>query len=426
MPPDSTTPPDRPPPDSASPDHRPADGRQTDGRQTDDRQAIWAGIVVALVGYASSVAVVIQGLGAVGATTAQIASALVALAFAKGLVAITLSLRWRMPVSVAWTTPGAALLVTTGAVAGGFAAAVGAFVTAAGLVVLAGLWRPLGRLVQAIPTPIASAMLAGVLLKFCVAPFAALADSPALAAPVFALWLLVGRFAKLYAVPAAVAAAIALIAWTTPVLPGGGAPWWPALEPVWPVFTWETTVSLALPLFLVTMASQNIPGLAVLAGFGYRPPAGTVLTVTGAASAAAALLGGLTVNLAAITAALCAGPDAGPRPERRYIAAVVAGVGYIAFAALAGLAATVVTASPPTLIQAVAGLALLGAFGNAALAAFRDEAERLPALVTFLTTASGIGYAGIGPAFWGLLLGVAVHLLHTGRPAPKALGAARP
>lgn len=395
------------------------------------RQAVGAGVVTAVVGYASSVAVVIQGLAAVGAGPAQITSALVALGVAMAVVAIPLSLRWRMPISAAWTTPGCALLAATGPVAGGFPAAAGAFMAAGGLIVLAGLWKPLGRLVQAIPGPIASAMLAGILIKFCLAPFLALGQSPSLVVPVLVLWLVVGRFARLYATPVAVAAAVAVIGMTSsfPAAPSGG--WWPALEVVIPVFTWEAFVSLALPLFLVTMAAQNIPGLAVLGSFGYRPPAGTALTATGAASVIGALFGAPAVNLAAITAAICAGPEAGPDPARRWIAAVVGGVGYAVLAGLAAVAATVVIASPPLLIQAVAGLALFGAFGASAVAAFRDEAGRLPALVTFLATASGLSYGGIGPAFWGLVLGVGVHLLHTvrftgTRVAEEKAGAVRP
>lgn len=324
--------------------------------------AVGAGLLVALVGYASSVAVVIQGLSAVGASEAEIASALVALGIAKGAVAIGLSLYYRLPVSIAWTTPGAALLVSTGMVQGGFPAAVGAFAAVGILVVLTAFWRPLGRLIGAIPPAIASAMLAGILLKLCLAPFLALAELPLLAFPVLLAWLLVGRFAGLLAVPVALALAIALIAFTTPDLGLEGRNLWPGLVFVVPVWNWEALVGIALPLFIVTMASQNVTGLAVLSTFGYRPPVAPVLAATGLASVVAAPFGALTVNLAAITAALCAGPEAGADPARRYLAAVIGGVGYILLAGLAGIAAHLVAAAPPTLIQAVAGLALMAAF----------------------------------------------------------------
>ncbi|MCW5732376.1 MAG: benzoate/H(+) symporter BenE family transporter [Alphaproteobacteria bacterium] len=375
-------------------------------------QAIGAGLLVALVGYASSVAVVIQGLSAVGASSAEIASALVALGLAKGLLAIGLSLRYRLPISIAWTTPGAALLVSTGMVQGGFAAAVGAFMAVGFLVILAAFWRPLGRLIGAIPTPIASAMLAGILLKLCLAPFLALAEMPLLALPVLLVWLLVGRFARLLAVPVALLLALALIAASSPDLELAGAGLWPGLAFVPPAWSWEAMIGIALPLFIVTMASQNVTGFAVLSTFGYRPPVTPVLAATGLASVLAAPFGAITVNLAAITAALCAGPEAGSDPARRYLAAVIGGIGYIALAGLAGIAAGLVAVAPPTLIEAVAGLALMAAFGQAASNAFAGEAERLPALVTFLVTASGLAFFGIGAAFWGLVFGLVVRLVY--------------
>ncbi|WP_109447521.1 benzoate/H(+) symporter BenE family transporter [Azospirillum sp. TSH64] len=379
--------------------------------------ALATGGLVALVGYASSVAVVIQGLAAVGADTAQITSGLVAVGFSMGLSAIWLAWTQRKPISVAWTTPGMALLAATGPVAGGFPAAVGAFLTVGGLIMVAGLWRPLGRWIAAIPKPLANGMLAGLLLKLCLAPFMAIGQAPGLGLLVLATWAIVGRFARLYAVPAAVAVALAAMAMNPPVSGALPADPWPTLSLVAPAFTWEALVGLALPLFVVTMASQNIPGLAVLATFGYTPRVPPAFLATGFASALTAPLGAPTVNLAAITAAMCAGPDADPRPERRWQAAVTGGVGYIALTALAAVTATLVTRSPPILIEAVAGLALIGAFGGSLLAAVQAEEERIPALVTLLVTASGLSFFGVGSAFWGLLFGGAMHVLHRWRPA---------
>ncbi len=375
-------------------------------------QAAGTGLLAALVGYASSVAVVIQGLTAVGATTGQIASALLGLGLAKGGTAIFLSLKLRMPISVAWTTPGMALLATATAVNGGFPAAVGAFVVVGALIMLAGLWAPLGRLVAAIPRPLASGMLAGIILKLCLAPFLAMGQAPGLALLILATWVLVGRFARLWAVPAAVAVALAGMIWQTPLTGLSWSAAVPLFEPVTPVFTVEALVGIAIPLFIVTMASQNIPGLAVLNTYGYHPPTRPLFLVTGAASALTALVGSPAVNLAAITAALCAGPDAGPDTRRRWQAAVLCGVGYVLLAGLAAVAAVVVTRSPPILIEAVAGLALIGAFGGALLGAVSSEEDRTPALVTLLVTASGVGFAGIGSAFWGLVLGGGLYLLH--------------
>jgi benzoate membrane transport protein len=372
-------------------------------------QALGQGLLVALVGYASSVAIIIQGLVAVGASVTQIASALVMIGILMGVVAIALSWWLRMPISIAWSTPGMALLATIGAVAGGFSAAVGAFIAVGALIMLTALWTPLGRLVAAIPKSIASAMLAGILLKLCLAPFLAIGKAPWIAGAVLLTWLVFMRFARGYAVPAAVAVALAAMAFDKPfagIAPGELVP---HLEFVMPAFTWEAMVNIALPLFIVTMAGQNLPGLAVLSAYDYRPRVAPLLLSTGAASAAGAPFGMPTINLAAITAALCAGPDAHPDPARRYVAGIFGGVGYVLLAALAGIAAVLVARSPPVLIEAVAGLALIGAFGSAMLNAVQDEDGRLPGLVTFLVTASGLSLFGIGAAFWGLVIGLGVH-----------------
>jgi benzoate membrane transport protein len=372
-------------------------------------QALGQGLLVALVGYASSVAVVIQGLAAVGASVSQIASGLVVIGIANGLVAIAASWMMRMPISIAWSTPGMALLATTGAVAGGFPAAVAAFIVVGALIILTGLWTPLGRIVAAIPKPIASAMLAGILLKFCLAPFLAIGKAPWVAVAVLLTWLLFMRLARGYAVPAAVAVALAAMAFDAPFAGMAAADLIPHLDLVMPVFTWEAMVNIALPLFIVTMAGQNLPGLAALAAYNYRPRVAPLLLSTGAASVVGAPFGMPTINLAAITAALCAGPDAHADPTRRYVAGIFGGIGYVLLAALAGIAAVLVARSPPVLIEAVAGLALIGAFGSAIVNAVQDDDSRLPGLVTFLVTASGLSLFGIGSAFWGLVIGLAVH-----------------
>ena len=372
-------------------------------------QALGQGLLVALVGYASSAAILIQGLMAVGASVSQVASALVMIGIFMGIVAAALSWSLRMPISIAWSTPGMALLATTGAVAGGFPAAVAAFIAVGALIMLTGLWTPLGRLVAAIPKAIASAMLAGILLKLCLAPFLAIGKVPWLAGAVLLTWLLFIRIARGYAVPAAVTVALVAMAFDAPFAGMAAADFIPHLELVMPVFTWEAMINIALPLFIVTMAGQNLPGLAVLAVYGYRPRVAPLLLSTGAASVAGAPFGMPTINLAAITAALGAGPDAHADPARRYVAGIFGGVGYVLLTALAGIAAVLVARSPPVLIEAVAGLALIGAFGSAMLNAVHDEDGRLPGLVTFLVTASGLSLFGIGSAFWGLVIGLGVH-----------------
>ncbi|WP_329110938.1 benzoate/H(+) symporter BenE family transporter [Micromonospora sp. NBC_01699] len=390
-------------------------------------QPVLAGVLTALVGFASTFAVVLAGLRAVGADQRQAASGLLALCLAMGVAAIWLGVRQRTPISVAWSTPGAALLISTGAVAGGFEAAVGAFVLCGLLIVAAGLVPVLGRAIAAIPAPVASAMLAGVLYDLCVAPVRALVEVPLMAVPIVVTWAVLSRFARQWAVPAALAVAVVAIVWTAPAGGLAGADLRPTIALTVPEWTWAAAVSLALPLFLVTMASQNVPGMAVLAGFGYRPPLRAVLVGTGLASTLAAPLGGHAVNLAAITAALAAGPDAHPDPRRRWIASVTAGAGYLVLGLGSGLATALVLLSPPVLVEAVAGLALLGALGASIASAVAEPDGRPAAVVTFLVTASGITVLGLGAAFWGLLAGGLFVLLYRRRAAdPPTVDPTRP
>jgi benzoate membrane transport protein len=378
-------------------------------------QPVLAGVVTALVGFASSFAVLLAGLRAVGADERQASSGLLAICLGIGVTAIGLGLWLRMPVTTAWSTPGAALLVSTGPIAGGFAAAEGAFLVAGALIVAAGLLPFLGRWIAAIPTPMASAMLAGVLLNLCLAPARAVVQVPALAVPVVLIWAVLYRLARPWAVPGALAAAVVAIATSGADALPAGASLRPELVLTPPAFTVAGVVSIALPLFLVTMAAQNIPGMAVLAGYGYHPPLRPVLAATGVATVGAALFGGHALNLAAITAALAAGPDASPDPRRRWIASVTAGVGMIMLGLTAGIAMALVLLSPPVLIEAVAGLALLGALAAALVAAVSTPDGRDAAIVTLVVTASGINLLGVGAAFWGLVAGGLMHLLHQRR-----------
>ncbi|MFG2047721.1 benzoate/H(+) symporter BenE family transporter [Micromonospora sp. NPDC048935] len=381
-------------------------------------QPVLAGVVTALVGFASSFTVVLAGLRAAGASDAQAASGLLALCVACGLAAAWLGWRHRIPMSVAWSTPGAALLVATGAPPGGWPVAVGAFLVSGVLIVAAGLFPPLGRAVAAIPKPVAGAMLAGVLLPLCTAPVRALVELPAVAGPVVVGWLLLHRFARRWAVPGALLVAVVAIALTSPPTGLTGATLAPSIVLTAPAWEASALVGLALPLFLVTMAAQNVPGMAVLAGYGYRPPFGAALRATGLASLLAAPAGGHAVNLAAITAALAAGPDAHPDPDRRWVASVTAGAGLALLGLGAGVATALVAVAPPILIEAVAGLALLGALATALAAAVTDPATREAAVVTFVVTASGVTLIGVGGAFWGLIAGCLMLLLfHRRRPS---------
>lgn len=363
-----------------------------------------AGVVTAFVGFASSFAVILKGLTAVGASDAEAASGLMALSVAMGVAGIVLSLWFRMPISAAWSTPGAALLAATGAVKGGFPAAVGAFIVVGFLIVAAGLIRPFGRLVAAIPSALANAMLAGILFGLCLAPIKALIEVPLAATLVILAWLVVSRWKRIYATPAAAIVAGLVIAFSAQGAPLDLSSVTPVLAWVRPSFTFEALVSIALPLFIVTMASQNLPGLAVLSAYDYKPEPGPLIATTGAFTLAAAPFGGHAVNLSAITAAMCASPEASPDPGKRWIASLTAGATYILFGLLAGGVTALVSGSP-ILIEAVAGLALLNAFGSALHNALADVSEREAALATFLVASSGVGFYGIGGAFWGLIAG---------------------
>ncbi len=373
--------------------------------------AVFTGLLVAFVGFASSFAVVVEGLSAVGASAAEAASGLMALSIAMGLAGIFLSLRERMPLSVAWSTPGAALLVTTGDV-GGFGVAVGAFLICGAMLLLAGLWKPLGRAAAAIPAPLANAMLAGVLAGLCLAPFKAVAEMPAMGLPILVAWVVGGTVNRMLAVPAALLAFVGVVAIGVEMPPGvlislGEAAVPEMVMPV-PAFSVAAALGIALPLFIVTMASQNIPGIAVMQSNGYPVTPGPWFAVTGGFSLLAAPFGGHAVNMAAITAAMCAGEDAHPDPARRYWAAVIAGLGYVALGLLSGAVTAFVALAPGVLVQAVAGLALIPAFSGAMVAAFERVETRDAAAVTFLAAASGLSLYGISGAFWGLLAGGAV------------------
>ncbi|WP_407937564.1 benzoate/H(+) symporter BenE family transporter [Microterricola viridarii] len=345
------------------------------------------------------------GLVAVGASDEQAASGLFALCLAVGVICVLLPWLLKVPVSFAWSTPGAALLLAAGATTQNFAAAVGAFLVCAALIVLCGLWPLLGRLITRIPKSLAGAMLAGILFPICIAPVTAAIEQPLVAVPMILVWLLLSRLAPRWAVPAAMlVAAVGIAAIAGPAALSGQSAL-PRLEFVAPVFEPAVIVSLGIPLFIVTMAGQNVPGFAVLSTFGYTVAPRTALLSTGLASAGAALFGGHVINLAAITAALMASPEAHPERSRRWVATVSSGFVYLALGVGAGVAAALVAAAPPVIIIAVAGLALLGALVTAVSNALEVAEQRISAIATFLVTASGVAIAGIGSAFWGLLVG---------------------
>jgi benzoate membrane transport protein len=365
-----------------------------------------AALVAALVGYGSTIALVLAAAQAVGADAAQTASWVAAVAVAKGLGSALLS-RWtRVPMVLAWSTPGAALIAASTGI--DIHQAVGAFVLVGGLIALTGAVPVLGRLIAAIPAAVASAMLAGVLLPFVMAVARHAADQPAMILPLVAVFLMVRLISPLYATLAALALGIGLAF----MQPGAVAPVI-NLDPfpfvfVAPAFDPAVLIGLGLPLYLVTMASQNLPGFAVLRAHGYVAPVSRALTVTGLGSAAAALFGAHTFNMAAITAAICLGDEVDPDPNTRWRVGLVYGAVWV----LLGLGGTMILpaiiAMPPAIVATVAGLALLAPLTGAAAQSFEAPSTRFAAAVTFATTASGVAAFGIGAAFWGLLAGLAV------------------
>ncbi len=366
--------------------------------------ALAAGFVTVLVGFASSAVIVFQAAQALGASTAQIASWIWALGLGMGLTCIVLSLRTRMPVVTAWSTPGAAMLIASTADLP-YAEAIGAFVLSALLMTVAGFSGLFERMLSRIPVSLASGMLAGVLLRFGLDVFVSMQTQLGMALAMFVAYLCGRRLFPRYAVIVTLLVGIG-IAGASGLLRLGEV----RLELARPVFTMPalslaSVFGIALPLFIVTMTSQNVPGVAVIRASGYRVPISSVIGWTGATNVLLAPFGAFALNLAAITAAICMGREAHHDPERRYVAAIFAGVFYVVVGLFGATVAALFAAFPKELVMAIAGLALFGTIGNSLAAAMREENDREPALIAFLVTASGISLAGIGSAFWGLLAG---------------------
>ncbi|KHL12083.1 benzoate membrane transport protein [Mumia flava] len=384
-----------------------------------------AGVVAALVGFTSSFAVVLAGLRAVGASDAEAASGLFALCVAMALGMLVLTWRYRLPVTLAWSTPGAAVLAGT-QLSAGWSDAVGAFVVTALLLLLTAAWPGLGALVARIPAPIAHAMLAGVLLPLCLAPVLAAVDTPGFVLPGIVVWLLLLRVAPRWAVPGAFAVTLVLIVgWLIGTGRSVDGPLLPHVA--WTVPTWSPAalIGIAVPLYVVTMAAQNVPGVAVMASYGYPVPWRPSMLVTGLGTLVSAPAGGHAVNLAAITAALVAGDDAGPDPDQRWRAARAVGWTYLVLAVLSAALVALVVAAPDGVVAAVAGLALLGTLGSSLRSALAPERGREAAVVTFVVAAAGVTLGGVGSAFWALAVGVVVHVLLARREPSRVPSAAR-
>ncbi|RPA57689.1 benzoate transporter BenE [Gordonia oryzae] len=374
-------------------------------------EPITAGIITALVGFTSSFVVVVAGLRAVGADPGQAASGLLALTVTFAIGMLVLCVVTRRPITLAWSTPGAAMLVAAGAdYHAGWRAAVGAFLVVGMLILATGLIPALGDLIGRIPAPIAQAMLAGVLLTLCLAPMKSLAAQPLLTLPILAVWLIATRWLTRWALPLALVTALVVICSYVAVHGVGvTTQWWPHIAWTTPKFDVSVIVGLAIPLYVVTMASQNVPGVAVLKSFGYETPWRPAMFVTGMGTVIGAPFGGHAINLAALSAALAAGEEAGTDRARRWIAGVSGGISYLVLALASGALVTITALAPPGLLEAVAGLALLATFANALLGAFTHNEFRIASGLTFVTAAAGVTFWGISGAFWAIVVGLVSH-----------------
>ena len=385
-------------------------------KAADLKAPIIAGTVASITGTAATTAIFLSAFVAIGATKAQTVSMVAIMLVFYGSLSIILSWRFKMPLSVVWSTPGAALLAGSSLTGIGFNNAMGGILVCGLLLALTGLWPKLGEIVSAIPKSIASAMLAGVIFSFCVAPFAASAQYPLLVLPVIAVWIILYWLVPLWASPVAIVLAFTLIGFNQG-LSVSASDWLITVELVQPSFNLASIFTIAVPLYLVAMASQNIPGIAIMNSYGYKVPFRASLTTTGLGTVAASFLGGFVMNLAAITAALNANEQAHKDPSKRWIASVSGGVVYWIFAIFTGVAVAFVYQTPRDLLLAASGLALLPTIVNAFNVMVETASERLPAVITFLIASSGLAFFSVGAAFWAILAGLAViQLLKLKRP----------
>lgn len=356
-----------------------------------------------------------------GASAEQASTAIAVSLFGYGVLSILLSWRLKMPISVVWSTPGAAFLATSTALGADFQEAVAGFLLSSALLLITALWPTLGRLVSKIPPALSAAMLAGVIFPFVLAVIHSTVDYPQLLAPVVICWLLLSKWVRVWASPVAILLGFLLISLSPQLGPQPALDFWPEFQIVMPDFGSLTVIAIGVPLYLITMASQNLPGLAIMSSLGFKVPASRVLSATGLGSLLASPFGSFGLNLAAITAALNADEHADKNPSRRWIAAAFGGVVYILFGIFTVPFASFVLAVPRELLLSLAGLALLQTFSGALKSAMAEEETRFPATVTLLIGAAGVTVLNIGGAFWALLTGLAVWVfLRPNRAASSA------
>ncbi|MED1796124.1 benzoate/H(+) symporter BenE family transporter [Brevibacillus nitrificans] len=375
--------------------------------------ALVVGLIATMVSYAGPLLIVFQAAKAANMSDALLSSWIWAISIGSGLTAIVLSIRYRTPVITAWSTPGAVLLVTSLSVYP-FSDAIGAYLFSAVIITLLGVSGLFSTIMRYVPPAITTAMLAGILLSFGVQVFVSLQELPALALPMIASYLLAKRWMPRYAVVFSLLVGL-IAAFLLNRFELGGIQV-ALVQPIFtlPTFSLDAIIGLGIPLCIVTMASQNAPGISVLQADGYDTPASPLITTTGVASIVLAPFGAHGINLAAITAAICTGKEAHPDPSKRYIAGIACGAFYLVFSMFGATIASVFSAFPKELIAVIAGLALFASLSSSLASAMGDVSQRESALITFLVTISGISIAGIGAAFWGLVAGVIANMLLSG------------
>jgi len=378
-----------------------------------------AGVIAVMVSYGGPAAIIFQAASLAGLSADQLTSWIWAISIGSGLAGVILSLAYRAPVIIAWSTPGAALLAA-GWAAYPYPEAIGAFVFAAVAITVFGATGLFGVLMERIPQAVVAAMLAGILFRFGVEVFTAMRATPLLVVPMLVCYIAMKRLWPRYAIVATllaglVAAGLLGLLDFSLVEASIARP-----ELTAPVFSLGALIGLGVPLFLVTMTGQNATGLGVLRTAGYKTPGGPLVAATGALSMLLAPFGSHGINLAAITAAICTGPEAHGDPDKRYVAGVVCGLAYLVVGLFGATLVGLFTALPPGLIAAISGLALFGALQNGLTQAMADEARREAALVTFLLTVSGVSVFGVGSAFWGLVGGVLANAALSARKRPAS------
>ncbi|MBI6160218.1 benzoate/H(+) symporter BenE family transporter [Serratia liquefaciens] len=372
--------------------------------------AVIAGFVAVLVGYTSSAAIIFQAAAAAGATPMQIGGWLTMLGLGMGITSLGLSLYYRTPILTAWSTPGAALLVTS-LPGTPLNEAIGVFIFASGLILLCGVTGLFARLMDYIPQAISAAMLAGILLRFGLDAFASLQVNFVLSAGMGLVYLITRRYLARYAIVLTLLTGLAIAALQGNIHLAQQPFAFAMPEFIAPHFSASTLLGIGVPFFVVTMASQNAPGIATLKAAGYSVPTSPLISWTALTALLLAPFGGFSVCIAAITAAICMGPDVHPNPQRRYMAAAAAGVFYLLAGAFGGVIGMLFSALPAALIHTIAGLALLGTIAGSLQRALQDEKQRDAALIAFLITASGVTLLGVGSAFWGIIGGAIAHII---------------